>query len=111
MQSFTATLNHRFNDDWSVRNVTRVYDYALDRYNTLSSGTTDPVTMTVGRSRAFILRANSRRVSKTRCPQVRHTNPISAPKRTTSHSKPPQGWALRNFTRSPSDISGSISLL
>ena len=56
MQSFTATLNHRFNDDWSVRNVTRVYDYALDRYNTLSSGTTDPVTMTVGRSRAFILR-------------------------------------------------------
>ncbi len=27
MQSFTATLNHRFNDDWSVRNVTRVYDY------------------------------------------------------------------------------------
>lgn len=56
MQSFTATLNHRFNDDWSVRNVTRVYDYALDRYNTLPSGTTDPVTMTVGRSRAFILR-------------------------------------------------------
>ncbi len=37
-----------------MRNVTRVYDYALDRYNTLSSGTTDPVTMTVGRSRAFI---------------------------------------------------------
>lgn len=56
MQSFTATLNHRFNDDWSVRNVTRVYDYTLDRYNTLPSGTTDPVTMTVGRSRAFILR-------------------------------------------------------
>ena len=27
-----------------------------DRYNTLPSGTTDPVTMTVGRSRAFILR-------------------------------------------------------
>lgn len=56
MQSFTAALNHRFNDDWSVRNVTRIYDYALDRYNTLPSGTTDPVTLTVGRSRAFILR-------------------------------------------------------
>ncbi len=56
MQSFTATLNHRFNDDWSVRNVTRVYGYTLDRYNTLPGGTTDPVTMTVGRSRAFILR-------------------------------------------------------
>ncbi|HTH10086.1 MAG TPA: TonB-dependent receptor plug domain-containing protein, partial [Acidovorax sp.] len=26
MQSFAATLNHRFNDDWSVRNVTRLYD-------------------------------------------------------------------------------------
>ncbi|MGP1692492.1 MAG: TonB-dependent receptor [Giesbergeria sp.] len=56
MQSFTATLNHRFSPNWSVRNVTRVYDYALDRYNTLSSGTTDPATMTVGRSHAFILR-------------------------------------------------------
>lgn len=56
MQSFTATLNHRFSPDWSVRNVTRLYDYALDRYNTLSSGTTDPATLTVGRSHAFILR-------------------------------------------------------
>ncbi|PIF91512.1 catecholate siderophore receptor [Acidovorax sp. 62] len=56
MQSFTATLNHRFNDDWSVRNVTRAYDYSLDRYNTLPGGTTDPVAMTVGRTRAFILR-------------------------------------------------------
>ncbi|MDP3230060.1 MAG: TonB-dependent siderophore receptor [Acidovorax sp.] len=56
IQSFAATLNHRFNDDWSVRNVTRLYDYALDRYNTLPSGTTDPVNMTVGRTRAFILR-------------------------------------------------------
>ena len=49
-------LNHRFSDDWSVRNVTRAYDYTLDRYNTLSGGTTDPVTMTVGRTRSFILR-------------------------------------------------------
>jgi catecholate siderophore receptor len=56
VQSFTATLNHRFNDDWSVRNVTRLYDYALDRYNTVPGGTTDPVNMTVGRSRSFILR-------------------------------------------------------
>jgi len=56
MQSFTATLNHRFNDDWSVRNVTRAYDYSLDRYNTLTGGTTDPVAMTVGRTRSFILR-------------------------------------------------------
>ncbi|MBP7330284.1 MAG: TonB-dependent siderophore receptor [Alicycliphilus sp.] len=56
IQSFAATLNHRFNDDWSVRNVTRAYDYALDRYNTLPGGTTNPVDMTVGRTRSFILR-------------------------------------------------------
>ena len=56
MQSFAATLNHRFNDDWSVRNVTRLYDYTLDRYNTLPGGTTDPVNLTVGRTRSFILR-------------------------------------------------------
>ncbi len=42
MQSFTATRNHRFNDDWSVRNVTRAYDYRLDRYNTPPGGTTAP---------------------------------------------------------------------
>ena len=41
-QAFTATLNHRFNDAWSVRNITRWYDYELDRYNTLPGGTTDP---------------------------------------------------------------------
>lgn len=55
-QAFTATLNHRWNEAWSVRNVTRLYDYELDRYNTLTGGTTDPATMTVGRTRAFILR-------------------------------------------------------
>ncbi len=59
VQSLTATLNHRFNDDWSVRNVTRVYDYTLDRYNTLPSGTTDPVTMTVGRTRSLVFRDES----------------------------------------------------
>ena len=58
-QAFTATLNHRFNDAWSVRNITRWYDYELDRYNTLPGGTTDPATLTVGRTRAFILRDES----------------------------------------------------
>lgn len=56
MQAFTATLNHRFNTDWSLRNVTRLYDFALDRHNTLPGGTTDPVALTVGRTRSFILR-------------------------------------------------------
>ncbi|MDT6964748.1 TonB-dependent siderophore receptor [Cupriavidus sp. SZY C1] len=33
--SGTATVNHRFNDNWSIRNATRYYHYSLDRNNTL----------------------------------------------------------------------------
>ncbi|MBI2748362.1 MAG: TonB-dependent siderophore receptor, partial [Burkholderiales bacterium] len=56
VDSFTATVNHRFNDVLSVRNTTRYSSYELDRYNSLPSGTTDPVALTVGRTRSFILR-------------------------------------------------------
>ncbi len=56
VETFTATLNHRFNDALSVRNTTRYSSYELDRYNILPSGTTDPVALTVGRTRSFILR-------------------------------------------------------
>ena len=59
VDSFTATLNHRFSDEFSVRNVSRYYSYELDRYNTLPGGTTDPVALTVGRTRSFILRDES----------------------------------------------------
>ena len=54
VQSFTATLNHRFSDTLSLRNTTRWSDYQLDRNNTLPSGTTDPVALTVGRTRGFV---------------------------------------------------------
>ena len=56
VQTYTTTVNHRFNDALSVRNTTRYTGYELDRYNTLPGGTTDPVTLTVGRTRSFILR-------------------------------------------------------
>ena len=56
VQAFTATLDHRFNDALSVRNITRYSSYELGRYNTLPSGTTDPVNLTAGRTRGFILR-------------------------------------------------------
>ena len=59
VDSFTATLNHRFSDTFSLRNITRHYSYELDRFNTLPSGTTDPVALTVGRTRSFILRDES----------------------------------------------------
>ena len=35
--SGTATINHRFNENWSIRNATRYYHYSLDRNNTLTS--------------------------------------------------------------------------
>jgi catecholate siderophore receptor len=59
VQSFTATLNHRFSDALSLRNTTRYSSYHLDRYNTLPSGTTDPVRLTVGRTRGFVDRDES----------------------------------------------------
>lgn len=59
VQSFTATLNHRFSDALSLRNTTRYSSYHLDRFNTLPSGTTDPVRLTVGRTRGFVDRDES----------------------------------------------------
>lgn len=35
MDTATATLTHRIDDRWSVRNVLRYYDFELDRHNTL----------------------------------------------------------------------------
>ncbi|WP_354686327.1 TonB-dependent siderophore receptor [Cupriavidus necator] len=35
--SGTATINHRFNENWSIRNATRYYHYSLDRNNTLTN--------------------------------------------------------------------------
>lgn len=59
VQTFTATLNHRFSDALSLRNTTRYASYHLDRNNTLPSGTTDPVRLTVGRTRGFVDRDES----------------------------------------------------
>jgi catecholate siderophore receptor len=59
VEAVTATLKHRFSDALSLRNITRYYTYKLDRFNTLPSGTTDPVALTVGRTRGFILRDES----------------------------------------------------
>ena len=59
VDAFTVTLNHRFNEALSVRNTSRAYRYALDRYNTLPSGNTDPIALTVERTRSFILRDES----------------------------------------------------
>ncbi|TAL25837.1 MAG: TonB-dependent siderophore receptor [Aquabacterium sp.] len=56
VDSLTATVNHRFGDSLSLRNITRYYDYELDRYNTLPGGTTNASNLTVGRTRSFILR-------------------------------------------------------
>ena len=39
--SYTAVLDHRFNDAFSFKNSTRFYDYNLNRRNTLSNGNTN----------------------------------------------------------------------
>jgi len=59
VDSYTATLSHHFNDAFSVRNISRYYSYELDRYNTLPGGTTDPVALTVGRTRSAVFRDES----------------------------------------------------
>ena len=59
VDSYTATLNHSFNDALSVRNISRYYNYELNRANTLPSGTTDPVALTVGLTRSAVLRDES----------------------------------------------------
>jgi catecholate siderophore receptor len=59
IDTYTATLNHSFNDAFSVRNTTRYYSYELDRYNTLPSGTTDRVALTVGLTRSSVFRDES----------------------------------------------------
>lgn len=53
--SGTATLTHRFNDQWSIRNATRYYHYSLDRNNTLP-GTVNAARRTVSLNRSNVYR-------------------------------------------------------
>ncbi|KAA6129648.1 TonB-dependent receptor [Cupriavidus cauae] len=53
--SGTATLTHRFNDQWSIRNATRYYNYSLDRNNTLP-GTVNAARRTVSLNRSNVYR-------------------------------------------------------
>ena len=58
VSSYSATLDHRFNEALSLRNTTRFSDYKLDRYNN-SSGLVNPVAKTVQLSRGSIFRDES----------------------------------------------------
>ena len=59
VSSYAAVLDHRFNDALTVKNTTRLYDYELDRFNTLSNGNTNPVALTIGLARSAIFRDES----------------------------------------------------
>lgn len=50
------TLSHRFNNEWSVRNAFRHYDYTLDRNNTLV-GSVNAAAQTVSLTRGNVRRA------------------------------------------------------
>lgn len=56
VSAFTVTLDHRLNESLSLRNVTRAYDYHLDRRNTLPGGTVNSDTLKVSRSRGVVER-------------------------------------------------------
>ena len=59
VSSYSAVLDHRFNDAFSFKNSTRFYDYNLNRRNTLSNGNTNPVALTIGLQRSAIFRDES----------------------------------------------------
>ncbi|NHZ94043.1 TonB-dependent siderophore receptor, partial [Massilia sp. CCM 8733] len=50
VKAFGFTLDHRFNDAWTVRNAFRHYDYTLDRNNTLA-GSVDEKALTASLNR------------------------------------------------------------
>ena len=60
VSSTTATLDHRFNDTWSLRNTFRYYQYKLDRYNVVPGAVTAnaafPSGYQVARTRGAIAR-------------------------------------------------------
>ncbi|MBB1594452.1 TonB-dependent siderophore receptor [Achromobacter sp. UMC46] len=55
VQSYAGTLNHRFNENWSLRNATRYYHYTLNRNNTLP-GVVNEAAQTVTLNRSNVLR-------------------------------------------------------
>ena len=59
VNSYAAVLEHRFSQDFSLKNTTRLYNYKLDRYNTLSNGNTNPTALTIQLSRSAIFRNES----------------------------------------------------
>lgn len=59
VSTYSAVLEHSFNDALKVRNATRFYDYQLDRFNTLSNGNTNAAALTVQLSRSAIFRKES----------------------------------------------------
>lgn len=55
VSSLGFTLNHRFDDSWSLRNAFRYYDYALDRNNTLV-GSVNEAALTASLNRSNVRR-------------------------------------------------------
>ena len=55
VSSLGVTLNHRFDDSWSLRNAFRYYDYALDRNNTLV-GSVNEAALTASLNRSNVRR-------------------------------------------------------
>lgn len=78
-----------------------------DHGRTVSLGVGATAALRAGSPRSTnpaIRASRSGRASRTWRPQVWQRRPMSAPSRSTSHVSPPQGWARRRRTTSPSRI-------
>ncbi|MDM5180488.1 TonB-dependent siderophore receptor [Massilia sp. DJPM01] len=69
VKAFGFTLDHRFNDAWSLRNAFRHYNYTLDRNNTLA-GAVDEKALTASLNRSNVLRDESGYFNQTELKQI-----------------------------------------
>jgi len=69
VKAFGFTLDHRFNDAWSLRNAFRHYDYTLDRNNTLV-GAVDEKALTASLNRSNVKRDESGFFNQTELKQI-----------------------------------------
>ncbi|MDQ1829300.1 TonB-dependent receptor [Massilia scottii] len=69
VKAFGFTLDHRFNDAWSLRNAFRHYNYTLDRNNTLA-GSVDEKALTASLNRSNVMRDETGHFNQTELKQI-----------------------------------------
>ncbi len=75
VSALAATLSHRFDSRWSLRNAFRYYDYSLDRNNTLV-GSVNEAAQTASLSRSNVRRREDGFFNQTELVQKLDTGPL-----------------------------------